>query len=425
MKKLLLLFFSFLLSFNSYGGSQLDFTLSDFCYKQPNVQDRGGVFYYPNQEVGITDSSLCVYKDLYGQYMSKVELVNGKFEGKFIRWWENGQKHQEKHYKNGKLDGKSSGWWSDGRKYYIKNYKNDVLNGLSTQWYETVSQKQGEGEYIDGKANGKWTFWFPNGQIAQEYFKIDGKRDGKWLEYGINGKLIRESSWKDGECISGDWCPGSESFSYSFALDGDEDRETLDELFEIQSQINKDAEEKRKLEEEKAKEAEEKAKEAEILAQEVAKQVKKAEEKRKAEEAKAKEAEQKRKSEEEKLKLEEEKAKDAEEKRKLEEEKLLLVIEDQLNTLKSAYVSNIAARIKSVWRYQGAEDDWECDVYVVQDRDGTVVAVDVRNCNVDDSNKAKVFKDSIRRAVYKASPLPSAPDESVFDKELVIKFSVN
>ena len=99
--------------------------------------------------------------------------------------------------------------------------------------------------------------------------------------------------------------------------------------------------------------------------------------------------------------------------------------EEQLNTLKSAYLSNISARIKSFWRYQGAEDDWECEVYVVQDRDGTVVAVDVRNCNVDDSARAKAFRDSVRRAVYKASPLPSAPDEVVFDKELVIKFSVN
>ena len=102
-----------------------------------------------------------------------------------------------------------------------------------------------------------------------------------------------------------------------------------------------------------------------------------------------------------------------------------LQISDQQNTLKEAYVNNISARIKSFWRYQGAEDDWTCEVYVVQDRDGTVVAVDVRNCNVDNSNKAKVFKDSIRRAVYKASPLPSAPDEAVFDKELVMKFSVN
>ena len=101
------------------------------------------------------------------------------------------------------------------------------------------------------------------------------------------------------------------------------------------------------------------------------------------------------------------------------------VIDDQLYALQSAYVSNVAARVKSNWRYQGAEDDWTCEVYIVQDRDGTVVAADIRNCNVDDSAKAKTFKDSVRRAVYKASPLPSAPDETVFDRELIFIFSVN
>jgi len=88
-------------------------------------------------------------------------------------------------------------------------------------------------------------------------------------------------------------------------------------------------------------------------------------------------------------------------------------------------VSNIAARVRSYWRYQGAEDDWTADVYVIQDRDGTVMAVDVRNTNVGNSSKAKAFKDSIERAVYKSSPLPSAPDEAVFEKEIWFKFGVN
>ena len=114
-----------------------------------------------------------------------------------------------------------------------------------------------------------------------------------------------------------------------------------------------------------------------------------------------------------------------EEEIKVDEDLLKSILDEELNTLKSAYVNNIAARVKSFWRYQGAEDDWTAEVYIVQDRDGTIVAVDVRNANVDDSTKAKVFKDSIRRAVYKASPLPSAPDEAVFDKELMITFSVN
>jgi len=102
-----------------------------------------------------------------------------------------------------------------------------------------------------------------------------------------------------------------------------------------------------------------------------------------------------------------------------------IIIADQLTTLKTAYINNIGARVKTFWRYQAADDDWSAEVYVVQDRDGKVLAVDVRNANVGGSSKGKSFMDSIQRAVYKASPLPAAPDDAVFDKELYFIFSVN
>jgi len=111
----------------------------------------------------------------------------------------------------------------------------------------------------------------------------------------------------------------------------------------------------------------------------------------------------------------------AELKRKAEVEKE----KELLNTLQNAYLNNIAARIKTFWRYQSAEDDWSAEVYIVQDRDGNVIAVDVRNANVSNSKLAKSFMDSIERAVNKASPLPGAPNEAVFDKELYFIFSVN
>ena len=102
----------------------------------------------------------------------------------------------------------------------------------------------------------------------------------------------------------------------------------------------------------------------------------------------------------------------------------LLILEDQLNTLRSAYVNNISAWVKTFWVYQSAEDDWSAEVYVIQDRDGNVRAVDVRNAKVDDSVRAKSFMDSIERAVYKASPLPGAPNDAVFDSEIYMLFSV-
>ena len=198
---------------------------------------------------------------------------------------------------------------------------------------------------------------------------------------------------------------------------------------------------------------EEKAKEAEILVKEVAKQIKEAEEKRKTEEERAREAEEKaivaekqvdiakKLTEEEQQKKNELEAERAAQQEAFEKEQYVrlltqevqaeqdmartLIIEDQLNTLKMAYVNNIAARVRTYWRYQGADDDWTCNVYVQQDENGVVEAVNIQNCNLDDSEKARAFKNSIERAVYKASPLPSAPDEAVFDREILFEFGVN
>ena len=102
-----------------------------------------------------------------------------------------------------------------------------------------------------------------------------------------------------------------------------------------------------------------------------------------------------------------------------------IIIEDQLSRMKSSYVIEIASKVKTLWRYQGAEDDWSAEVYVVQDKNGNVKAVDVRNVNVGDSSLGKSFMDSIERAVYKSSPLPAAPDKAVFEEELLFIFSVN
>ena len=107
------------------------------------------------------------------------------------------------------------------------------------------------------------------------------------------------------------------------------------------------------------------------------------------------------------------------------EDEELLVIDDQQTILRDAYLNNISARVKSLWRYQAAEDDWSCEVYVIQDRSGNVHAVDVTNCKVDDSSKGRSFSNSIERAVYKSTPLPYTSDDDIFDREIYILFSVN
>jgi colicin import membrane protein len=99
--------------------------------------------------------------------------------------------------------------------------------------------------------------------------------------------------------------------------------------------------------------------------------------------------------------------------------------EDFLNKMKVHYINRIAQKVKEQWRYQDAKDNWGCDIYILQDVDGNVQSVNLKSCNVDDSKAAKSFKNSIERAVYKASPLPAAPNKSVFDREILFHFKVN
>ena len=103
-----------------------------------------------------------------------------------------------------------------------------------------------------------------------------------------------------------------------------------------------------------------------------------------------------------------------------------IALEDNLNKLKVSYMNRIQSKVRDKWRYnKGIPDHWGCDVHILQDFNGKVKMVNIQSCNIDNSTKGKAFKYAIERAVYKASPLPKAPDESVFNREILFHFRVN
>ena len=98
---------------------------------------------------------------------------------------------------------------------------------------------------------------------------------------------------------------------------------------------------------------------------------------------------------------------------------------DQERKIKANYINSIAEKVKHNWRYRGAEDNWGCDVYILQDLNGKVESVNIQSCFVSNKAKRKSFRDSIERAVYKASPLPKAQLDGVFHREILMPFRVN
>ncbi len=107
-------------------------------------------------------------------------------------------------------------------------------------------------------------------------------------------------------------------------------------------------------------------------------------------------------------------------------------ITPKLKALKSTYLNSVQEKIKSFWRYEEADESWFCDVLINQANNGAVEMVKILGCSLGNtSNKvmsksmAQPFGNSIRRAVFRSSPIPLPLDEALFNNELTIRFTVD
>jgi len=84
----------------------------------------------------------------------------------------------------------------------------------------------------------------------------------------------------------------------------------------------------------------------------------------------------------------------------------------------ASWQAQIAARINREWqRPPTARPGIECMLNVTQVPGGEVTEVSIGECNGD-----QAVRESIERAVYRASPLPAPPDPALFDRHLRIDF---
>ena len=65
-----------------------------------------------------------------------------------------------------------------------------------TTWYPK-KKVQMMGEYKENKRDGKWIYYYENGNVWSEGFFKEGKSDGKRTLYHENGKLYIEGHYKN------------------------------------------------------------------------------------------------------------------------------------------------------------------------------------------------------------------------------------
>ncbi len=140
------------------------------------------------------------YFKTYDAALSWYYRYQEKISGKYIGYYENGQKERKYNYTDGQKEGKQLGWYSDGQKEFEKNCKNGQEEGKHEWWYKN-GQKECEYNYTDGQKEGKHEEWYDNGQKRFEHNYINGQPEGKCEGWYKHGQKEYECNYKDGELI--------------------------------------------------------------------------------------------------------------------------------------------------------------------------------------------------------------------------------
>ena len=104
---------------------------------------------------------------------------NGKRNGRWTFWNENGNIVRTGSYAAGKRDGSYAYYFNDGSKKEEGAWKNDQRDGLWAK-YSNNGNTQKEGTYSNGKKDGVWTTWNDKGLIASKYLYENNKVIDKW-----------------------------------------------------------------------------------------------------------------------------------------------------------------------------------------------------------------------------------------------------
>lgn len=126
--------------------------------------------------------------------------ANGKIvrDGPYFKFHSNGQKAIQGSFVDGKANGLFLFWLPDGNKVEEKGYRNGQLHGAYVK-YGKDNQKVLEGRYALGKKNGEFAFYGKGGRLKQKGSFRDNIKDGVWTTYNRDGQPRNKFTFKAGK----------------------------------------------------------------------------------------------------------------------------------------------------------------------------------------------------------------------------------
>ena len=128
------------------------------------LEDRAGVAYLPKTDKPFTGTAYAYFPDGKTVF-TKSDFVDGKQQGEYIEYFQNGNVNYKYSFKNGIEDGE----WI---------------------WNNEAGQLLKKENYKDGQLNGEWITYYDNGQIRVKGQFENGEEVGEWLAYDEEGKQV-------------------------------------------------------------------------------------------------------------------------------------------------------------------------------------------------------------------------------------------
>ena len=122
------------------------------------------------------------------------ELKNNMPHGKGKKYYRNGKILYEGDFINGKFDGKGKYIYDDGE-YYEGDFKKGLRNGEGTEYYSNEKINY-EGYFIKDKYEGEGKYIWEDGTYYIGHWK-NGLRNGKGKQYNSSGNVIYEGIYCD------------------------------------------------------------------------------------------------------------------------------------------------------------------------------------------------------------------------------------
>ncbi|AMD95338.1 toxin-antitoxin system YwqK family antitoxin [Leptotrichia sp. oral taxon 847] len=126
-----------------------------------------------------------------------VNVNNGVLNGNYTEYYANGNNYTTGKYVNGKKEGEWLVYSENGKLWKRYQYSNDELNGRYSSYYGKTGNQETVGQYQNGKMTGNWTEYYENGSRKSQGTYVNGYRNGLFTEWNSSGSKSSEINYQD------------------------------------------------------------------------------------------------------------------------------------------------------------------------------------------------------------------------------------